>query len=170
MIVVRATKRLAQLLGIKLEAPTPTSSAVLGEWYANWLPTNAGPLVVVMNGPTRLAVLSRARTPDALVADVRQRLPRILDVLGVPDDVIARELKHFDAAVFTKTVERTLLGSLNEICGVINLQDDKEGASSPRHLDELEDLFANFIHMKMPEKHTADAVRARLGGADPRLH
>lgn len=162
MLVVRATKRLCQLLGVEVERQPPASGGTLGDWYGNWLPTSVGPLIVLMNGGTRLAVVSIARNPDALREDFRSRLRRLLGALGVPLDKVRSEADALDQVVFAKTLDRSLLGSLNEICSMVAAHDDNGALVGPKALARLEDRLATMVHMKLVETHPADAVRARL--------
>ena len=171
MLVIRATRRLAQHVGAELiSAPPPASTGNLGDWFGNWLPTSLGPVVVLMNGITRLAILSTARSPEQLVNDLHDHLSRVLDTLGVPDDAAKTEIKAMSPVVFAKTNDRRFVGSLTEICRMVATHDEDASLSMPNGLVDVEDWLTELVHLNLPETHPADAVRARLGGMDPRLH
>lgn len=172
MTTIRATRLLAQTLGVKLAAPSDavfSSDTKLGEWYGNVMQTSIGMLVVLINAPTRVALVSQCLHPVRLIRELPQRLARLLDKLGVPTEAVRKEVRGFGAVVFTKTVDRRFIGSLNEVCHQIAAYDEYGDLHAGEGLCELEDDLAHLVHLPLRETFPENAVRALLGGVDPKV-
>ncbi len=166
MAVVRATKLLAQALHVRLAAEALPPSTKLGEWYGHVMPTSLGPLAVVINAPTRLALVSQRLDHLRLASELPRRLDRLLRKLGVPDDTVRSEVEGFGPVAYAKTADRRFIGSLNQVCQIIAARDEGEPLRA-KDLDELEDWLAGMVHCQMAETFPDRAVRALLGGAEP---
>jgi hypothetical protein len=94
----------------------------------------------------------------------------LLDALGVPIDVIESEGSHAESFVFTRTIDRRILWSMNEVCFMLSYGDEAGDLRRMADLFEQEKSLAHFVHMKLPETFPDRAVRGRLGGLDPKVH
>jgi hypothetical protein len=72
MVVLRCTRKLLKALNVKPEEALARSTNLLGEWYANLVPTTAGDLVVFANARTLLSV-AHTRPNAALLAPYRRQ-------------------------------------------------------------------------------------------------
>jgi hypothetical protein len=114
MITLRCTKKLRNFLGITpVDRPDPPS-AVLGNWYANLIPTAAGDLIIFVNERTLLTVAIPEWESDRLLELFRLRVANLLAMIGLPEYIIDREIGHFDQVQFGKTASRSVLGSMND--------------------------------------------------------
>ena len=114
MITLRCTQKLRKYLGITpLDQPDPPT-AVLGDWYANLIPTIAGDLIIFVNERTLLTVAIPVEQVDLLLELFRLRVANLLGMIGLPQHIIDRETSHFDQVQFGKTASRSVLGSMND--------------------------------------------------------
>ena len=114
MITFRCTQKLRTYLGITpVEQPDPPT-AILGNWYANLVPTVAGDLIIFVNERTLLTVAVPVWESDRLLELFRLRVANLLGMIGLPQHIIDRETGHFDQIQFGKTASRSVLGSMND--------------------------------------------------------
>ena len=114
MLIVHATRKLAQRLGGFASAPTtPSAAPALGEWYATaifWKPQ----MVLLVSESTLLPVF----VPLAPASTVLRRFPAALEAVlrrhGVPDAFIVSELSTLGDALCFPTANRSMVGVLNE--------------------------------------------------------
>lgn len=113
MLIVRATKKLAQRLGGFDPVPTEPDLPLLGEWYATvifWRPQVA----LFVSETTLLPVF----VPLAPASSVIRRMPtELADLLRrqeVPGAFIDNELSKMNEAVCVPTASPSTLGVLNE--------------------------------------------------------
>ncbi len=114
MITLRCTKKLRTYLGINpVNQPDPPS-AVLGNWYANLIPTVAGDLIIFVNERTLLTVAIPVWESEHLLELFRLRVANLLRMIGLREYIIDREISHFDQVQYGKTASRSVLGSMND--------------------------------------------------------
>jgi len=165
MLVLRPTRRLRTLLKAKFVEDPPPSTGRLGDWYANDVRTRAGKLLVFVN-ETRLVIVIPSRDKARLGEIFRARLLALLDRLGVPEEAARAEVAEAAEIVFAATADRSLVGSMNDICFHVMFHLGRSNIS----FDELEVDLAGMPHVKQAEAFPDRAVRSRLGGIDPSLH
>ena len=114
MITLRCTKKLQNSLEINLADILEPTSAILGDWYANLIPTFAGDLIIFVNEKSLLSVAIPIGLSKNLIPVFRIRVANLLGMIGIHSKVIENELSHFDKIQFGKTVSRSVLGSMND--------------------------------------------------------
>jgi len=114
MITFRCTKKLRKYLGIIPTDNSLLTTAALGDWYANLIPTLAGDLILFVSEKSLLTVAIPIWESHHLVPLFRIRVANLLWIIGIPQKIIAREIGHFDQVQFCKTASRSILGSMNE--------------------------------------------------------
>lgn len=135
MIVLRCTQRLLKASGIKPAEEPSAPTAPLGEWYANVvsLPFRGRSLVVFVQGGTLLSVVAPGRVLRTTVPTFRQRLPRLLQRLGLPQDWVDAHTAALPEVCFARTASRSVLGTMNDIAWQI-----WSDAGSVRSFDQLD--------------------------------
>lgn len=112
MVIIRPTKKLHSQLPIR--EVSSTSDNALGDWYVNRVVVARQPLLLLVSSTSLLPMVVPARDvrslPDRLPAFVEVRLQR----LGVHGDLIAAELRSMVPVVTAATVDRSILGTLND--------------------------------------------------------
>lgn len=150
MLIVRATKKLAQRLGGFAPVPTEPDLPLLGEWYATvifWRPQVA----LFVSESTLLPVF----VPLAPASSVIRRLPaQLADVLRRQETTgafIDKELSKMNEAVCLPTASRSMLGVLNEYVHLAGHAHAKEGG--PPDLAWLEDWLAQTPMGPLHKRH-----------------
>lgn len=88
-------------------------STKLGDWYAHLLYTRPQ-LVLCINERTLLPVLITARDGSLLVPRLREAVGQMLRTLGIAERAVAAEEVAMREAVIGKTMNRQVLGSMND--------------------------------------------------------
>lgn len=139
VLIVRATRKLAQRLGGFNPVPTEPDLPLLGEWYATvifWRPQVA----LFVSETTLLPVF----VPLAPASSVIRRLPsELADVLRrqeTPGAFIDNELSKMNETLCLPTASRSMLGVLNEYVHLAGHVHARQG--QPPGLAWLEDWLA----------------------------
>jgi len=115
MITLRCTLKLQRFLGIVPAKILELTTATLGDWYANLVPTVSGDLIVLVNEKSLLTVAIPIEESNNLIPLFRLRVANLLGMIGINPKEIINELSHYDQIRFGKTVSRRILGSMNDI-------------------------------------------------------
>lgn len=129
MYNLHCTKKLLDRLKRPIAAPTETDIR-LGNWYATvlfWKPQ----MVLVVNERTLLPVLLPLAPAATLVERFPQAVGEALLALDVPEAVIAEELQAMGYGSVCKTVNRSLIGMLNEFSFLAESYRHHFGTSEP---------------------------------------
>ncbi len=114
MITLRCTQKLRKYLGIvPIDIIEPTT-AMLGDWYVNLVPTLSGDLIIFLCGKTLLTVAIPVWESNNLVPIFRIRVANLLGMIGVHPKDIAYEISQYNQIQYSKTASRSVLGSLND--------------------------------------------------------
>jgi len=115
MVTLLLTHKLQKLLNIELTEHLKPTTSKLGDWYANFVPTYSGDLIVLVNEKTLLSIAIPIWELDHLLLMVHLRLGNLLGMMRIPPLVIEQELHHYSDFQFGKTKSRIVLGSMNDI-------------------------------------------------------
>ena len=115
MVTLRLTHRLQKLLDIDLTEQLKPTTSKLGDWYANFVPTYSGDLIVLVNEKTLLSVAILIWESGHLLLLFRLRVGNLLGMIGIQSRAIDQELHHYSHIQFGKTRSRSVLGSMNDI-------------------------------------------------------
>lgn len=121
MLVLRCTQKLLKRIGPPVADP-PESTTALGDWYARPLAIGHQRYVLLISERSRLPVLMPGRDVKHLAAHFPAALSRVLAGLGVPEEVISRELAEAGEIVIAKTASHSLLGTLNDFSHMLRWQ------------------------------------------------
>ncbi|GCL66096.1 hypothetical protein AQPW35_51770 [Rubrivivax pictus] len=115
VFVLRCTQKLLDRLNATPDPePTPTDT-VLGDWYANLIRVGRIQVVLAVSERSLLPVVVPARDGRSLAQRLSETSRLVLSAVGVPlDDAIA-EHGAMQSWVIGKTVNRRVLGSLNDL-------------------------------------------------------
>jgi len=147
MVTLRLTHKLQKLLDIDLIEPLKPTTCKLGDWYANFVPTDSGDLIVFVNEKTLLSVAIPIGESDHLLFLFRLRIGNLLGMIGIQSKVIENELSHYDHIQFGKTRSRSVLGSMNDIAFQYQVI-----AEMAQHKAALSLSYAEFQMSQMPCK------------------
>lgn len=121
MLYLKCTAQVQSIIGLtssQLSQAEP-SVAPLGNWYINRFPLRRRKAFVFMSETTLLSfVLLQGKKPvtvETLPLMLLAGLERLLTMRGLPADAVERALAHYDTGAFSKTGNRSDLGSLNDL-------------------------------------------------------
>ena len=110
---VRGTKKILDRVGRPMSEPLPSSTTVLGDWYANvlfWRPQVA----MFVNASTFVPVLVPLAPAAGLVTRFPAVMGEVLSALGVDPRFVESESTEMRSAVLARTASRQVLGLMNE--------------------------------------------------------
>lgn len=113
MLVFRCTRPIARRFHLVMADTVPGSTGALGDWYANLIRAGSVAWVLCQSERSLLPVLVRARK-DVFPAQFGPTLEKLLWRLGIPDDLVARELDCATDIRFARPENRRTLGVLND--------------------------------------------------------
>ena len=121
MITIRCTAKLLKRLRQPSKPPEPAASGnPLGEWYADIRFIDREPFVVMLNAATGASLVLPGRAKDlrklpALAKDQLRKLFLHFD-FDITQPTVAAELAAWDVPpVYARTLDRSLLGTLNRV-------------------------------------------------------
>jgi hypothetical protein len=112
MVTIRCTKKL--LRRVQGEATPPSSTTLLGDWYANILFARPEQLILCVSERTLLPVMVIARDARSLGVRLARSLREVLMRLGVPPPLVDAEQMKMNPVAFGPTRNRRVLGTINE--------------------------------------------------------
>lgn len=115
MFTLRLTHKLRKILDVDLSEHLQPTTSRLGDWYANFVPTCSGDLIVFVNERTLLSVAVPIWEADHLYPLFRMRLGNLLSMIGLLPGVVSTEIHHHKKTQFSTTKSRNVIGSMNDI-------------------------------------------------------
>jgi len=164
MIIIRPTGDLAKRMKIRLTATNEQSSTLLGDWYALDLVLDRKQYILCVSENGRLPLVIKA----APYANFPERFPLALNNLlvgiGVPYKKAQQEITELDTVILAKTVNRSVLGSMNE-CR-FSLQAHAQTGRLQHDPRRMSLWLADLISLVLPDYTPKDTV-SKLFGEPP---
>ena len=110
---IHATRKLTDRLHTTPQ-PAVAASGVLGNWYANLLPGRS-PLVLFVDTTTMYPVFVRCAPARTLLARFPTEFATVLNRIGIDPRFVHTETAAMVDPVVAKTVDRQMIGVLNEL-------------------------------------------------------
>lgn len=121
MLYLKCTAQVQSIIGVtpsQLLQAEP-SEALLGNWYINRFALGRRKAFVFMSETTLLSfLLLQGKQPvnvETLPRMLLAGLEQLLGMRGLPADAVERALAHYDIGAFSKTNNRSDLGSLHDL-------------------------------------------------------
>ena len=154
MVTLRLTHKLQKLLDIHLTEQLEPTTSKLGDWYANFVPTYSGDLIVLVNEKTLLSVAIPIWEANHLLLLFRLRVGNLLGMIGIPPRAIDQELHHYNDIQFSKTSSRRVLGSMNDIAdqyqGISEIAENKADLSLSNAEYQMSQMPCKLIDYRGP--------------------
>lgn len=130
MFTLRCTKILLSKMGATPIPDTREPTTVLGDWYANVIPTSRGEIVICTNERTLLTVILPLIDGQHPLSMFTLRVYNLLRLIGVSEARADAEMREMESVEIRKTLSRRVLGSMNEIAWTLQLmaEDAQSGA------------------------------------------
>lgn len=114
MVIIRPTASLAKRMRVKL-APTDVESTTrLGDWYAMDIVLSKKQFVLCVSSTSRLSVVLEAAPYASFPKRLPAALSAVLRSIGVSESDSTDEINRMSDVVLAKTVDRSIIGSMNE--------------------------------------------------------
>lgn len=114
MLTFRCTVAMQRKLHIHAAAEAPSSTTLLGDWYAHIVNAGHARLVLCVSEVSRLVVILAARNFDTFVPRFHSTAREVLQEIGIRPSAIEKELAEMNDAAFARTKNRSVLGTIND--------------------------------------------------------
>lgn len=138
MLVPRSTQKLRNRVGGTPPGDDEVSTTILGDWYASLMPWRPQ-VAILVNARTLLPVLTPLAPAKGLPGRVAEVIAEALLDHNVPPEIIDAEVEHMRDVRVGPTVDRSVIGSMNEF---IFLADDRQ-----QRRPALADLSKTLAHV-----------------------
>lgn len=135
MITVRPIQDLAKRAGFKISSVDRTSTAKLGDWYAKGVIIRRKHFVICVSETTRLAVVLDGAPYETFPSRLPDQVAKLLGSYGVSKEKIAEEQDHMSEIFIGKTANRSIVGTLNEYCFLLRVQEEHDPKRFKTNLD-----------------------------------
>jgi DNA-binding transcriptional LysR family regulator len=162
-MILRCTQRVLKGIGLPIVADPPAQEAALGEWYANSLalPFSGRWLVLYTSASTLLTVTAPGRAIRPTLPVFRERLPRLLRRLGLPDAWVDAQVRAARDVTVARTKDRRVIGTMNEIADLVWFMAEEHHSFHTLDLDRVELKLARVPHGMLRYRfpiHVAEAL------------
>jgi hypothetical protein len=128
---------------------TREPTTVLGDWYANVIPTSRGEIVICTNERTLLTVILPLVDGQHPLSMFPLRVYNLLRLIGVSEERADAELREMQNLEIRKTQNPRVLGSMNEIALTLQLMsEDAQSGSLTASSGELRIAESIFSYTK----------------------
>jgi hypothetical protein len=167
MMIIRPTASLAKRMKVKPPSNEAESTTCLGDWYTIDIVLDRKQFIMCVSSKPRLAVILEA-APYATFPDrLSDAVTELLKAIGVTDANIQNERSQMDQFVLAKTINKSILGTLN---------DYRQQLEAVVHYDRLDlndtlklSLYlSKTISLALPEGYPRDAALKLFGQEPPR--
>jgi hypothetical protein len=130
MLQIQCTQRLQKYIGITPQPlPTIPNTTPLGVWYANLIYYEGADFLLFANHPSLYSVLvyiSESNQDFDIFQLFMEMLVRNLILDGVDELTIRRIVSGYEPAILTKTANRSMLGSMNDLKHIMLANMDRQ--------------------------------------------
>ncbi len=113
MLVFRCTQRTVRKFKLRITDKPPSSTGVLGDWYANLLNVGTARWVLCQSERSLLPLILPARD-DCFPGQFGTTLGCLLRRLGIRELRVRQELESTNEILFSRTRNRQVLGAMND--------------------------------------------------------
>jgi hypothetical protein len=161
MVTLRCTQKLLKRLRMQPSGDTFAPSSPLGDWYAAPFSVGHARLVMCVSESSLLPVFVRSQSRDGLIARFREAVLAVLQQLDVSRSALRAERQHLADVVVGITVNRSVLGSMNDFAvqGRWYLKTKGEGNLLALALD-LADIPCGPLQYRHPRQVVRELLRA----------
>ena len=163
MLVLRCTQKLLARLKQADNLPAVESTTRLGDWYGNILRIGRRQHLLFISEGSRLPVVIPIRDGKRLASVFPDAVCVVLGHVGVAAADIAEERSRMSEISFGRTMNRSLLGTLNDFAFMA--QQGNANRAEPESPEELMRLLAQTpilpLHGASPIELTHAAFRTR---------
>lgn len=135
MVVLRCTRKLLVRLKRTQVSSDVASTSRLGDWYGNILRIGRREHLLFISEHSRLPIVIPIREAKQLESIFPDAVCAVLAAIGIVDECIADERSRMSEIAFGRTMNRSLLGTLNDFAFMA--QHGNANRSEPESPEEL---------------------------------
>jgi hypothetical protein len=162
MLIIRPTASLAKRMGQKLQPTDLHSTTVLGDWYANDIVLDRKQFIICVSSRSRLAVVIDAAPYATFPLRLAGAASEVMRVIGVGEAKIQQELIQMQELLLAKTINKSILGSLNEYKFQLEAF-NQMGKMNLKNTFEMSLYLCRTISLVIPEGYPKDAALGLFG-------
>jgi len=167
MLILRPTASLAKRMKVKLQSNEQTSTTRLGDWYALDIVLCRKQFILCISFKPRLAVVMEAAPYATFSERLSGAVTEVLRVIGVNESSIQEEQTEMENIVLAKTINKSILGTLNDY------RFQLEWAADAGRFDLYDTLkmsmyLSKTISLALPEGYPRDAALKLFGQEPPK--
>lgn len=158
MVLFRLTLSLAKKMKLKLSDSKTHSTSKLGDWFATDFRLGSKHLILCTSSIGRWPILIDAAPyknfHERLISELRPSLLK----LGVTEEDIAEELKHFDEIHYAKNIDRSMVGQMVDSVKTCKFYYERSGENLI-NLQWMSEKLAHVPHMSQVKGWPEDMTR-----------
>lgn len=162
MIIIRPTASLAKRMKERLQAVETQSTSVMGDWYANDIVLDRKQFILCVSSRSRLSVVMDAAPYATFPGRLTDTVTEVLRAIGIEESKIQTERRQMDEFKLAKTINKSILGSLNE--NKFQLEAfNHMGRLNLKSTLEMSLYLSETISLVIPEGYPRDATLNLFG-------
>ncbi len=165
MVILRPTASLAKRMKVKLQPNDQLSKTCLGDWYALDMVLSRKQFILCVSSKPRLAVVLEAAPYATFPERLSDAVTAVLRTIGVSDIAIQAERAAMESVVLAKTLDKSILGTLNDYRFQLEAANQMDRFSLEDSL-KMSIYLSKTISLALPEGYPRDAA-LRLFGQEP---
>jgi hypothetical protein len=113
MVIYRCTRKLLKK-GLPIIDSSIESDTILGDWYIDYIPRRPFHLLLFTSEKSLLPIIIAAVPLRTFIGRFKEQLHDNLLKIGIGTNIVEREIKMMEEHTIMKTVNRRVLGTMNE--------------------------------------------------------
>ena len=167
MIIIRPTASLAKRMKVKLQHSEQSSTNRLGDWYALDIALSRKQFILCISSKPRLAVVMEAAPYATLPDRLCDAVTEVLKAIGVAETSIKEERVAMEDVVLAKTLNKSILGTLNDYRFQLEAADQMDRFTLSDTL-KMSLYLSKTISLALPEGYPRDAALNLFGQEPPK--
>lgn len=167
MIIIRPTASLAKRMKIRLQTNEQSSTTCLGDWYALDIVLSRKQFILCVSSKPRLAVVMEAAPYATFPERLSDAVTEVLRAIGVNESSIQEERAAMDKIVLAKTLNKSILGTLNDYRFQLEVADQMDKFTLDDTL-KMSMYLSKTISLALPEGYPRDAAFKLFGQEPPK--
>jgi hypothetical protein len=166
MLILKCTQKVAKELGVTLaQMPAENNFSYLGDWFVNTLKFGHTKTLLFVNAPTLYSMLVEYKKKD--LSDIGQlfriNLRLNLQKEGFEVGKIEGLLAEYEEVKLAKTDNRSVLGSMNDLAWLYQVQIEYKGGIKEIELRSIIQDINRTPQLKREGKYSIELMKKELG-------
>lgn len=167
MLIIRPTASLAKRMKVKLQTNEQSSTTRLGDWYALDIVLSRKQFILCISSKPRLAVVLEAAPYATFPERLSDSVTEVLRAIGVNETSIQEERAAMENVVLAKTLNKSILGTLNDYRFQLEVADQMDKFTLDDTL-KMSMYLSKTISLALPEGYPRDAALKLFGQEQPK--